>query len=62
MAVSHSVLVIIYHLLRDNVDYHDLGADFFARLDGTRQRDSAVRRLEALGYKVTLEELKEVAD
>jgi transposase len=60
VAVSHSVLVIIYHLLRDNEDYHELGADFFARLDSTRQRDSAVRRLQALGYQVTLEELEEV--
>jgi transposase len=60
VAVSHSVLVIIYHLLRDNQDYHELGADFFARLDSTHQRDSAVRRLQALGYKVTLEELEEV--
>ena len=60
VAVSHSVLVIIYHLLRDEQDYHDLGPDFFERLDSTRQRDSAVRRLQALGYKVTLEELQEV--
>lgn len=61
VALSHSVLVIIYHLLRDEQDYHDLGADFFARLDSTRQRESAVRRLQALGYKVTLEELEEVS-
>jgi transposase len=62
VAVSHSVVVIIYHLLRDNADYHDLGADFFGRLDGSRQRESAVRRLEALGYKVTLEEREAVSN
>lgn len=62
VAVSHSVLVIIYHLLRDEQDYHELGAHFLETLDGTRQRDSAVRRLEALGYQVTLAELKEVSD
>ncbi len=45
----------------DRTDYHELEANFFARLDGTHQRDSAVRRLQALGYKVTLEELKEVS-
>lgn len=59
VAVSHSVLIIIYHMLRDNQDYHDLGPHFFEQLDTTRQRDSAVRRLEALGYKVTLEDRKE---
>lgn len=56
VAVSHSLLVIIYHMLRANQDYHDLGAHFFETLDTTRLRDSAVRRLEALGYKVTLQE------
>lgn len=55
VAVSHSLLVIIYHLLRANQDYHDLGPHFFETLDTTRQRETAVRRLEAMGYKVTLE-------
>ncbi len=61
VAVSHSVLTIIYHLLRTGQDYHDLGPHFFETLDTTRQRDTAVRRLEALGYKVVLEEKKEVS-
>lgn len=60
VAVSHSVLSIIYHMLRTGQDYHDLGPHFFETLDTTRQRDTAVRRLEALGYKVTLEEKQEV--
>jgi len=29
MAVSHSIIVIIYHLLRDKVPYSDLGATYF---------------------------------
>ena len=61
MAVSHSLIVIIYHLLRDDLDYEELGADFLVQLDATRQRDLAVRHLQALGYKVTLEEVKEVS-
>ncbi len=60
VAVSHSLLVIIYHLLRDAQDYHDLGPHFFQTLDTTRQRDTAVRRLEVLGFKVTLEQRKEM--
>lgn len=59
VAVSHSLIVIIYHLLQANQDYHDLGPQFFATLDTQRQRDTAVRRLQALGYTVTLEESKE---
>src|SRR3989440_2417878 len=60
VAVSHSVLTIIYQMLRSGQDYHDLGPHFFETLDTTRQRDTAVRRLEALGYQVILEEKKEV--
>lgn len=60
VAVSHSLIVIIYHMLRDDRDYQDLGADFFEKLDATRQRDLAVHRLQALGYQVTLQEAKEV--
>jgi len=47
-------------MLLTNQDYHDLGPHFFETLDTTRQRDTALRRLQALGYKVTLEELEEV--
>ena len=59
VAVSHSLLTLIYQMLKTNQDYHDLGAHFFETLDTTRQRDTAVRRLQALGYRVVLEESKE---
>lgn len=54
MAVAHSVLVIIYYLLRDGTTYTDLGADYFTELDKARLERQAVRRLEQLGYSVTL--------
>ena len=60
VAVSHSLLVIIYHMLGKSQDYHDLGPHYFETLETTRQRDTAVRRLQALGYTVTLAE-KEVS-
>ena len=56
VATSHSVLTIVYHLLRTGQIYHDLGPHHFQALDTTRQRQSAVRRLEALGYQVSLQE------
>ena len=54
MAVAHSVLVILYHMLKDNRPYSDLGADYFDQLDRTRIERHHVRRLEELGYTVTL--------
>jgi transposase len=54
VAVMHSVLVIVYHVLRDQQPYHDLGADYFDRLEAARLERQYVRRLEQLGYTVTL--------
>jgi transposase len=54
VAVAHTLLVVIYHLLRDRRAYQDLGADYFDRLDTARLQRHYVRRLEQLGYAVTL--------
>jgi len=54
LAVAHSVVVIIYHMLRDRRPYTDLGPDYFDRLDTARTQQHHVRRLEQLGYTVTL--------
>jgi len=54
VAVSHSILVIIYHMLRDKKPYSDLGADYFDKLDTARIERHHVRRLEQLGYTVRL--------
>ena len=55
VAVAHSVLVIIYHMLRDQRPYADLGPDYFDQLDAARLQRHHVRRLEQLGFTVTLE-------
>jgi len=54
LAVAHSVLVSAYHVLRDRQPYNDLGADYVDTLDAKRIERHHVRRLEQLGYAVTL--------
>lgn len=54
VAVAHSLLVIIYHILKHNVEYTDLGPDYFDRLEPERMRRYLVKRLQNLGYDVTL--------
>jgi len=54
VAVSHSLLVIMYHVLREKNPDTDLGADSFDKLDTARIERHHVRRLEQLGYTVTL--------
>jgi transposase len=56
VAVAHSMLVICWHLLTNDADYTDLGADYFTRrADPDRQRDRLIRQLNGLGYRVTLD-------
>lgn len=55
VAVGHSLLVAAYHVLRDNVGYHDLGPNHFDRLQPEALTRMLVKRLERLGHKVTLE-------
>jgi len=54
LAVAHSLLVSIYHMLRDQVPYQDLGPDYFDHLQAHRLERHYVRRLEALGFQVLL--------
>jgi hypothetical protein len=55
-AVGHSILVIVWHLLSNDCDYHDLGGDWFARRsDHDRHKTHLVKQLQALGYSVTLQ-------
>ena len=54
VALSHSVLVIMYHLLRTRQPYTGLGADDFDKLDSEDIQRHHIRPLEQLGYQVTL--------
>ena len=55
VAVAHSLLVVIYHTLKNGVLYEELGADFFDRTNEERVIKKSIERLNKLGYKVTLE-------
>lgn len=55
IAVGHSILVILYYLLKERSQYADLGADFFDRLEPERLTRYYVKRLERLGHSVKLE-------
>ncbi len=55
IAVGHSILVILYHMLKDGRPYSELGRDFFDRVNHDRLIRYYSRRLEELGHKVTLE-------
>lgn len=55
VAVAHALLTAVYYILRDGVVHRDLGADHFDRLDREAVVRRNVRRLEKLGYHVSLQ-------
>ena len=55
IAVAHSLLVVCYHLIKQGQEYADLGVNYFKRpMDPERQAQSLVKRLQKLGYAVTV--------
>ncbi len=52
--MGHTLLVIIYHVLADEKDYAELGGTYFDEWDRQAVQKRLVRRLEKLGYEVTL--------
>ncbi len=54
VAFGHTILVIAYYLLTRQADYQDLGAHYFDQRDPHAVERRLVRRLEALGYTVSL--------
>lgn len=55
IAVAHAILVAIYHMLRRQTPYRDLGADYFATRHQASVEAHLVKRLERLGYEVALQ-------
>ena len=55
VAVAHSILVIIYHLLSNRTTYQEKGETFFEEQDRQRAEKRLVRQLSRLGYSVELQ-------
>jgi len=57
VAVAHSILVIVYHILTRHEPYHDLGVTYFDERDRQAVERRLVKRLQGLGYEVSLRPL-----
>jgi transposase len=55
LAIAHKILVSAYHMLAKNLPYRDLGQAYLDQISQTRTVANLKRRLERLGYRVTLE-------
>jgi transposase len=56
LAVAHSLLVAVWHMLQTGETYLDPGGDYHTRRDPARTTRRLVAQLERLGHTVTLQE------
>jgi transposase len=52
VAVAHSMLIAIYHILKYGVVFNDLGADYYNKFNRERKINSYLKKLKALGWEV----------
>lgn len=57
IAVAASMLTACYYMLRDGVEYEDLGASHFDHRDATKAMGRLVKRIRDLGYDVDVRPL-----
>ena len=57
VALGHTILVMVYHILTRREPYRELGPLYFDVLDRQRVQQRLVKRLERLGYTVNLQPL-----
>lgn len=62
LAVAHKILIAAYYMLRDGLDYNDLGDAYLDRITKSTSKKALVNRLERLGYRVTLEPIEPAPD
>ena len=54
IAVAHSLLTVVYCMLKQDSTYQELGGTYFEQLHADNQRRYLVNKLEALGFQVNL--------
>jgi transposase len=55
IAIAHTLIVIIWHVLHDSAEYRDLGSDYFTlRQPRDARKQRLIHNLQSLGYQVTI--------
>ena len=55
IAVAHSMLISIYYMLRDDVEFEDLGANFYNQFNTEKKINSYLKKLKELGWEESKE-------
>ncbi len=52
VAVAHSMLIAIYHMLKDGTHFQDLGAAYYNQFNTERKINAYLKKLNALGWQL----------
>jgi transposase len=58
IAVGRAILEICYYMIRDKTSFRELGADYFAERNRNEIMKRSLKRIESLGFKVTVEDIE----
>jgi hypothetical protein len=61
VSVEHAMVVAAWHMLTNGEFYREPGLDYYTRRVPAKTKARALKQLESLGYKVTLEPLADTA-
>lgn len=50
VAVAHSMLIAIYHMLKNGQIFSDLGVDYYNQFNKERKTNACLRKLQSLGW------------
>jgi transposase len=56
LAVAHRMLIIAWHIIQDGTGYKELGGNHYDRLHPDRSARRLIKRLEQIGFQVTLKQ------
>jgi hypothetical protein len=54
IAIGHSILKSVWHVLKDGCEYKELGAEYVTQRVESKRKAYLKKELEALGYKVQI--------
>jgi hypothetical protein len=58
VALEHSILTAVWHMLTNDVDYHDLGGDYFTKRDPEAAMRRLIRQANALGFTIRFDPIQ----
>ena len=61
VAVAHSILIAIYHILKEGRKFVDLGSDYYIRFNKERKAEGCLKKLKQLGYAANIATIAELA-